>query len=117
MTDLNIDVTDSVVPELNVRVRRTPGYGVGGQLAKSGDYAVGAGEEIHPSVQRRSALRRPRGMNAMRTAATGATLLALAVATACGTSSRPAHSGSTPIPATVSAAASPSPASTPTSSP
>jgi len=56
-------------------------------------------------------------MNAMRTAAAGATLLALAVATACGTSSRPAQSSSTPIPATASAAASPSPASTPASSP
>jgi hypothetical protein len=56
-------------------------------------------------------------MNAMRTAATGATLLALAVTTACGTSSRPAQSSSTPIPATASAAASPSPASTPASSP
>ena len=53
----------------------------------------------------------------MRTAATGAALLALAVATACGTSSRPTHSSFTPAPATASAAASPPPASTPASSP
>jgi hypothetical protein len=40
MTDLSINVTDSVVPEFDVRVlaeRLTTG--VGGQLAKSGDYA------------------------------------------------------------------------------
>lgn len=54
-------------------------------------------------------MRRPRGMNAMRTAATGAALLALAAATACGTSSRPAQSSSAPAPATASAVASPSP--------
>ena len=38
----------------------------------------------HPSVQRRSGLRRLRGMNTMRAGAAGAALLALAVATACG---------------------------------
>ncbi len=53
----------------------------------------------------------------MRTAATGAAFLALAVATACGTSSRPARSSSAPAPATASAAASPSPALAPASSP
>ncbi len=53
----------------------------------------------------------------MHTAATGAALLALAVAAACGTSSRPAQSSSAPAPATTSAAASPSPASKPASSP
>ncbi len=57
------------------------------------------------------------GMNTMRTGATGAALLALAVATACGTSSRPAQSSSAPTPAAASAAASPSPASAPGSSP
>ena len=53
----------------------------------------------------------------MRAGAAGAVLLALAVATACGTSSRPAHSSSTSAPAAASAAPSPSPASTPSSSP
>ena len=53
----------------------------------------------------------------MRTAATGAALLAaLAAATACSTSSPPAHSSSAPAPATASAAASPS-TSTSASSP
>jgi hypothetical protein len=47
-------------------------------------------------------------MNVTRTAATGAALLALAVTTACGTSSRPAQSSSAPTPNTASAAASPS---------
>jgi photosystem II stability/assembly factor-like uncharacterized protein len=56
-------------------------------------------------------------MNTMRAGAAGAVLLALAVATACGTSSRPAHSSSTSAPAAASAAPSPSPASTPSSSP
>ncbi len=45
----------------------------------------------------------------MRTAATSAALLALAVTTACGTSSQQAHSSSASTPATASAAASPSP--------
>jgi hypothetical protein len=54
-------------------------------------------------------------MNIMRAGAAGAVLLALAVATACGTSSRPARSSSTP--AAASAAASPSPALAPGSSP
>jgi hypothetical protein len=58
------------------------------------------------------------GLNTMRTGATGAALLALAVATACGTSSPPAHSSSTPTPtAAASAAASPSPSLTPSSPP
>jgi hypothetical protein len=48
-------------------------------------------------------------MNIMRAGAAGAVLLALAVVTACGTSSPPAHSGSTPSSAAASAAASPSP--------
>jgi hypothetical protein len=56
-------------------------------------------------------------MNAMRTAATGAALLALAAATACGTSSQPAHFSSAPTRTMASAAASPSPASTPASPP
>jgi hypothetical protein len=56
-------------------------------------------------------------MNTIRAGAAGAGLLALAVATACGTSSRPAHSVSTPPPAAASTAASPSPSSTPSSSP
>jgi len=59
---------------------------------------------------------------ATRTAAMGAAVVTLAVATACGTSSLPPHSGSVPATATASAAASPSPAppspaSTPASSP
>ena len=53
----------------------------------------------------------------MRAGAAGAALRALAVATACGTPSRPAHSSSTPAPAAASATASPPPASTPSSSP
>ncbi len=53
----------------------------------------------------------------MRAGAAGAALLALAVPTACGTSSPPAHSVSTPAPAAASAAASPSPAPVPSSSP
>ena len=53
----------------------------------------------------------------MRAAATGAALLALAVATACGTSSQAPRSSSAPAPATESAAASPSPAAAPASSP
>jgi hypothetical protein len=56
-------------------------------------------------------------MMVMRTAATGAAFLALAVATACGTSSRPAHSSSTPAPTAASVAASPSQVSTPSSGP
>jgi len=56
-------------------------------------------------------------MNSMRVGATGAALLALAVATACGTSNRPAHSSSTPTPTAASVAASSSRASTPGSSP
>src|SRR5271170_1234463 len=56
-------------------------------------------------------------MNTTRAGAAGAALLALAVATACGTSSPPEHSVSTPAPAAASAAASPSPASAPASSP
>jgi hypothetical protein len=56
-------------------------------------------------------------MNTMRTAATGAALLALAVVTACGTSSQPTHSSSTPPPTAPSAAASPSPTSAAASSP
>jgi hypothetical protein len=56
-------------------------------------------------------------MNAMHTAATGAALLALAVATACGTSSRPTRSTSAPASATASAAASPSSAAAPASGP
>jgi hypothetical protein len=56
-------------------------------------------------------------MNAMRIAATGAALLALAVVTACGSSSRPAQSSSTPASTTESAAASPSPTAAPASSP
>lgn len=40
MTDLSINVTDSVVPELDVRVlAERLATGLGGQLAKSGDYA------------------------------------------------------------------------------
>ncbi len=53
----------------------------------------------------------------MRAGATSAALLALAVTTACGTSSRPAHSSSTPAPAAASAAASPLPTLMPSSSP
>lgn len=53
----------------------------------------------------------------MCTGATGAALLALAVVTACGTSSRPTASSSTPTPTAVSAAASPSAVSTPSSRP
>jgi len=53
----------------------------------------------------------------MGTGATGAALLALAVATACGTSGRPARPSFAPAPAAASAAASPSPASMPGSSP
>jgi len=53
----------------------------------------------------------------MRIAATGAALLALAVVTACGTSSQSAPSSSTPTPTTASAAASPSPTAAPASSP
>ncbi len=70
-------------------------------------------------VQRRRALRRLRGMNTVRAGAACAALLALAVATACGTSSRPAHSSSTPAAAAAaaSAAALRSPASTRSSSP
>jgi hypothetical protein len=41
-------------------------------------------------------MHRPRGVNTLRIGATGAAFLALAVATACGTSSRPAQSSSTP---------------------
>ena len=54
----------------------------------------------------------------MRGGAIGVALLVLAaVATACGTASRPAHSSSTPAPAATSAAAPASPASAPSSSP
>jgi hypothetical protein len=56
-------------------------------------------------------------MNAMRTAATGAVLLALAVTTACGTSSPAAQSSSAGTPAATSAAGSTSPTSAPASSP
>ena len=81
-----------------------------------------AGAAGEPSVQRRNPLRRLRGMNAMRTAAMrtaamGAAAVTLAVATACGTSSPPPHSGSMPASTTASAGASPSSASTPASSP
>jgi hypothetical protein len=54
-------------------------------------------------------------MNIMRASTAGAALLALALTTACGTSSQSPHSVSTPPPAAASAAASPSPASTPSS--
>ena len=53
----------------------------------------------------------------MRAGVAGAAVLALAVATACGTSSRPAHSSSAPTPTAASATASPPPASTPSSGP
>jgi hypothetical protein len=53
----------------------------------------------------------------MRAAATGAALLALAVVTACGTSSGSVQSSSTPTSATTSAAAPPPPTATPASSP
>jgi hypothetical protein len=56
-------------------------------------------------------------MNTMRTGAAGAAVVALALAAACGTSSRPAHSVSAQSPAAATAAASPSPATTPGSSP
>jgi hypothetical protein len=56
-------------------------------------------------------------MNTMRAGLAGVALLALAVVTACGTSSGPAHSVTTPAPAAASAAARPSPALTPGSSP
>ena len=56
-------------------------------------------------------------MNTMRTGVTVAALLALALVTACGTSSPTAHPGSAPAPTGTSAAASPSPASTPSISP
>jgi hypothetical protein len=51
-------------------------------------------------------------MNAMRTGAKGAVLLAVAVATACGTTSQPTHVSSTPTPTAAPATASPSPTST-----
>lgn len=53
----------------------------------------------------------------MRAGAVSAAVLALAVATACGTSSRPAHSSSAPARTAASAAASFSSAPTPSSSP
>jgi hypothetical protein len=46
-------------------------------------------------------------MNTVRTGAAGAALLALAVATGCGTSSPPAHSSSTPAPTTTPASSPP----------
>jgi hypothetical protein len=48
MTDLSINVTDSVVPELDVRVlAERLATRLGGRLAKSGDYArVPFAEEV-----------------------------------------------------------------------
>jgi hypothetical protein len=89
-------------------------------LSRLGSLPVRSAADLrgnHPSGQRRSALQRPRGMTTMRAGATGAAFLALVVATACGTSSRPAQSSSAPGPTAVSAAASPSTGSAPGSSP
>ena len=58
--------------------------------------SAGAGQGSHPLLRRRRALQCRSGMNVMRTGAAGAAFLALAVVTACGTSSPPVRSGSAP---------------------